>query len=174
MIKKLTLAVAVLGTVAMFAGYASAATTTNPANAPNGTHYKSGSATCTVAGDGSVSCSSYTLAGVGNTDATVDLTATYTATVVCVNGGGNTSDSQHQGTQSKETGPIPLTPTKNGNLTVPSLSVTAPTADQFLSQQSCPNPNWTPTLGSAITLSSFDYTLTFDGFSGAYIEITGP
>ena len=94
--------------------------------------------------------------------------------VSVVNNGSNTSDGQHQGSQSKETGPIPLTPTKNGFLTVPSLSVTAPTADQFLSQQSCPNPNWTPTLGSAITLSSFDYTLTFAGFSGPYIEFTGP
>lgn len=39
----------------------------------------------------------------------------------------------------------------------------------------CPNPNWTPEYhpGSPV-LDSFTYTLVFDGFSGAYITITGP
>lgn len=167
-------AAAVVGVVAaLLVGLGVAATSINPANAPNGTHFKSGTASCTVTGSG-VSCSSYTLAGVGNTNATADLTATYTATVVCVNNGDNTSDSQHQGSFTSSTGPVPLHPTKNGNLPVPSLSATAPTAADFLAQQTCPNPNWTPTLGSGITLSSFIYTLTFAGFSSPYITITGP
>src|SRR5437762_14322443 len=38
-------------------------TTTNSANAPNGTHYKSGTASCSVSGT-TVTCSGYTLAGV--------------------------------------------------------------------------------------------------------------
>lgn len=146
---------------------------TNPANAPNGTHFKRGSATCTVSGNGSVSCSGYTLAGVGNADATANLTATYSATVVCINGGGNPSDSQHQGTFRASASSGSLQP-KNGNLTVPPLSATAPTEEQFLAQQTCPNPNWTPTIPGGITLQSFTYTLTFDGFSGPYITITGP
>jgi hypothetical protein len=52
--------------------------------------------------------------------------------------------------------------------------VSAPSQQQFLSQQTCPNPNWTPTLGSGITLTSFTYTLTFAGFSSPYITVTGP
>jgi hypothetical protein len=144
----------------------------NPANAPTGTHYKSGSASCSVSGT-TVTCTGYTLAGVGNADATASLSAIYTATVVCINNGSNPSDSQHQGSFSSTVSTGSLQP-KNGNLTVPSLSKSAPTAQQFLSQQTCPNPNWTPTLGSAITLSSFTYTLTFAGFSGPYITITGP
>src|SRR5436305_13596021 len=73
-----------------------AATTINPANAPNGTHFKSGTASCSVSSStGSVTCSGFTLAGVGNTNVRADLSATYSATVVCINGGGNPSDSQH-------------------------------------------------------------------------------
>lgn len=152
---------------------ASASTTTfNPANAPQGTHVQTGSPSCTVNGL-NVSCSSFELAGVGNTNAHADLSATYSATVVCVNGGGNPSDSQHQGTFTSSSTSGQLSP-KNGRLTVPSLSVTAPTEQQFLAQQTCPNPNWTPTIPGGITLSSFTYTLSFAGFSGPYITITGP
>jgi hypothetical protein len=156
--------------VIAFSAAASAGTVFNPANAPQGTHVQTGSPSCTVVGL-NVSCSTYELAGVGNTNATGNLSATYSATVVCINGGGNPSDSQHQGTftQSSTTGS--LSP-KNGRLTVPSLSVTAPTQEEFLAQQTCPNPNWTPTIPGGITLSSFDYTLTFAGFSGPFIEIT--
>jgi len=145
-----------------------AATTINPANAPNGTHFKSGTASCS----GSVSCSGFTLAGVGNTNVTANLSATYSATVVCINGGGNPSDSQHQGTFTQSATSGTLQP-KNGNVTVPSLSTTAPTEQQFLAQQSCPNPNWTPTLQGPITLTGFTYTVQFVGFSGPYITITG-
>jgi hypothetical protein len=170
--KRTSVGAAVLGVAAaLFVAVGAAATTVNPANAPTGTHYKSGTASCSVSG-GTVTCSGYTLAGVGNANATATLTASYTATVVCVNGGGNPSDSQHQGSFSHPTSTGTLQP-KNGNLTVPSLSSTAPTESQFLAQQTCPNSNWTPTLGSAITLSSYTYTLQFAGFNGPYITITG-
>jgi hypothetical protein len=158
---------------AVSAAVALATITTDPTQAPSGTHYKSGTASCSVAGT-TVNCTGYTLAGVGHTNATVDLTATYTATVVCVNNGTHTSDGQHQGSFPKETGPIPLTPDKNGNLPVTPISVSAPTQQDFLAQQTCPNPNWTPTVPGGISLQSFTYTLTFAGFSGAYITITGP
>lgn len=157
--------------MAVSASVALAATTINPANAPNGTHFKSGTATCT-AGATSVTCSGYTLAGVGNINATATLSVVYRATVVCVNNGNNTSDGQHQGSFSSTTGPISLQ-SKNGNLTVPSLTNTAPTEQDFLAQQTCPNPNWTPTVPGGITLTSFTYTLQFAGFTGAYITITG-
>jgi len=157
-----------------FPASASAATTTtfNPANAPSGTHVQRGTPSCTVSGL-NVSCSSFELAGVGNTNAQADLSATYSATVVCINAGGNPSDGQHQGTFSAAASTGQLSP-KNGRLTVPTLSATAPTEDQFLAQQTCPNPNWTPTIPGGITLSSFTYTVTFAGFSGPYITIVGP
>jgi hypothetical protein len=147
-------------------------TTFNNAAAPNGTHVQTGTPTCTVTGL-NVSCSSYELAGVGNTNARADLSATYSGTVVCRNNGGNLSDSQHQGSFTSTTSSGDLSP-KNGRLTVPSESVTAPTPAQFIAQQSCPNPQWTPELQGAITLSSFTYTLHFVGFTGNYITIKGP
>ena len=151
---------------------ASQTTTFDPSNAPNGTHVQTGSPSCTVSGGLNVSCSSFELAGVGNTNATADLSAAYSATVVCINNGGKPSDSQHQGSFTSSTSTGQLSP-KNGRLTVPSLSVTAPTEDQFLAQQTCPNPNWTPTIPGGITLSNFTYTVSFAGFNGAYITITG-
>jgi hypothetical protein len=158
--------------VIAFSTAASAGTVFNAAAAPEGTHLVQGTPTptCTVNGL-NVSCNSYELAGVGNTNATADLSATYTATVVCINNGGNPSDSQHQGTFTASATSGQLSP-KNGRLTVPSLSVTAPTEEEFLAQQTCPNPNWTPTIPGGITLSSFTYTVSFEGFTGSYITIT--
>jgi hypothetical protein len=153
-------------------------TSINPANAPNGTHFAGKtSASCSLTGSSQpfgVSCTSYQLAGVGNTAGTVDLTATYTATVVCINNGNNESDGQHQGSFPVSNGPTKVFPDKNGRLSVPVRSVSPPSRQDFVNQQSCPNPNWTPTVPGGISLQSFTYTFTFDGFSGAYITITGP
>ena len=169
----LAAALAVSALLVTPAAYSAVTTTFDPANAPSGTHVQTGSPGCTVSSGLNVSCSSFELAGVGNANATAELSATYSAVVVCINNGGNPSDSQHQGsfTQSASTGQ--LSP-KNGRLTVPSLSATAPTEQQFLSQQSCPNPNWTPTIPGGISLSSFTYTVSFAGRAGPYITITGP
>jgi hypothetical protein len=169
----------VVATAVAFAAVASATVapgpynnaTFNAANAPTGTHLQRGSPSCTVSNNLSVSCVPFELAGVGNTNAQADLSATYSATVVCINGGGNPSDSQHQGTFTSPSSTGQLQP-KNGRLTVTSLSVTAPTERQFLAQQTCPNPNWKPMILGGITLSSFTYTVTFVGFSGPYITIT--
>jgi hypothetical protein len=171
----LAFVVAVISSITLLVGVAGATqtTTTNANNAPNGTHFKSGTATCSVnPRTGSVTCSQYTLAGVGNTNVTANLSAAYSATVVCINGGGNPSDSQHQGTFTQSSTSGTLQP-KNGNVTVPSLTATAPSPQQFLALQTCPNPNWTPTLAGPITLSSFTYTVQFVGFGGPYITITG-
>lgn len=168
--KRSLVAAAVLGVVAALSvAWATAAV--NPANAPNGTHFKSGTASCSTSGT-TVSCSGYTLAGVGNINATANLSATYTATVVCINNGGNASDSQHQGSFAASTSSGTLQ-SKNGNLTVPSLSISAPTTQQFLAQQTCPNPGWTPTVPGGIRLAGFIYTLQFAGFGGPYITVTG-
>jgi hypothetical protein len=168
--KRSIIAAAAIGVAAaLLVAVATAATK----SAPSGTHLKSGTPGCTVTSSG-VSCAGFTLAGVGNTNAVETLTATYTATVVCVNPGGNTSDSQHQGSFSSSTPPTTLTPDRNGNLIVTPLSLSAPTEDQFIAKQTCPNPSWTPEVAGGITLQSFSYTLQFAGFSTPYIAITGP
>jgi hypothetical protein len=168
---------AVLGGIAamfMFAAVATAETTIDPANAPTGTHLQSGTPECSLNGSGGITCSSYDLAGVGNTNANASLTATYTATVKCRNHGGQIVEVKSQA-ESTPTSTGSLSP-KNGKLTVPSLnSGPVPSASDFEAMATCPNGNWTKELESGtVTLSSFTYTLTFAGFSGAYITITGP
>jgi hypothetical protein len=147
--------------------------TVNAANAPSGTHFGTGSTapTCTVGsdlsvtcGDGSGSTSSYTLQGVGHTNATLDLVATYSAVIYCYNGGGQLV-AEKTNSQTTETGPIPVKATRNGSMTVPSISASPPTS----SLDVCPNRNWTP-VQQSLTLDSYDYTLTFQGFSSPFIE----
>jgi len=155
------------------AASATSTTTINPANAPTGTHFF-GTATCSV--DTStllVTCSSYQLAGVGSSNATGALDTTYSATVNCTNHGGMLVPVKSSA-QTAPTTTGSLSP-KNGKLTVPSLnSSPVPTAAQFEAAATCPNGNWTKSLqGGSITLSSFTYTLTFAGFSGPFITITG-
>jgi len=156
------------------AASASQTTTINPANAPTGTHLQTGTISCSVdATTMLVTCSTFELAGVGNANATGSLATTYSATVTCTNKGGNTVPVKST-VQTVPTSTGSLSP-KNGRLTVPSLSsAPLPTAAQFEALATCPNGNWTKALqGGTITLESFTYTLTFDGFSGPYITITG-
>ncbi len=119
-----------------------------------------------------MSCNSYELAGVGNTNATATLEVTYTATVQCRNRGGHIVEVHSQdviaASTSGELSPV------NGRLTIPALSSTAPTAEEFEALATCPNPNWTAeVLASTITVESFTYTVTFEGFEGAFITIAG-
>jgi hypothetical protein len=144
--------------------------TFNSSQAPASSHVANGSAqpTCTVAADLSISCNSYTLGGVGHTNADVLLTANYTAIVDCFNPGTNPQNpiESHQTTFSP-TSKTTVTSSKNGQLAVPVQSVSFTGAPV-----GCPNPNWTPVIrpGSQ-TLTSFSYTLTFAGFSSPYITI---
>jgi hypothetical protein len=166
---------ATLLTVALLVSVAPAlaATTINPAAAPTGTHLQTGTIGCSV--DALlVTCSAYELAGVGNTDATATLSATYSATVQCRNHGGQIVEVKSQTTTApRSTGRIR---SKNGRLDVPQLqSGPVPTDADFEANATCPNGNWTKeTLDSTRTLSSFTYTLTFAGFTSPYITITGP
>jgi len=167
-----TLATMVLGSTTA----ATAATlTVDFDNAPQGTHFVTGTATpeCTITGL-VVSCNSYELAGVGNTNAEATLVATYTATVDCMNHGGNIVEVKAQVTGA-ESSTGQLEP-KNGRLLVPALSSSpAPTADEFAAQAICPNPNWTAiTQTDTIALSSYTYEVTFAGFTDPAITITGP
>ena len=155
------------------AALAAITTTIDPANGPTGAHFQAGtSATCTVSG-ATVSCSSYEIAGVGNANASGALNATYTATVLCSNNGVNKNNSvEAQTTFSSQPATTGNLNPKNGKLTVPSLSTSAPSAPPA---GSCPNGNWTAAFAQGSpTLQSFTYTLTFAGFTGAWLTITGP
>ena len=154
--------------VAVSASLALAATVITPANAPSGTHLQSGAIGCAVESDGlTVSCTAFELAGVGNTNAFVSLTATYSGTVDCFNHGGNLVESHE--TTFTATNEATLTPSRNGRLRVGARSV-SPDLDLA---EPCPNPNWTPEFheGSP-TLDGWMYTLTFAGFNSPYITIT--
>jgi hypothetical protein len=156
------------------AAWATSTTTINPANAPTGTHLQTGTIGCSVnATTQLVTCNTFELAGVGGANATGSLATTYTATVNCTNKGGMLVPVQGS-VQTAPTSTGSLSP-KNGRLTVPSLSSSpVPTAADFEAAATCPNGNWTKaTDTSTITLSSFTYKLTFAGFSGPYITITG-
>jgi hypothetical protein len=145
-------------------------TTISPANAPSGTHLQAGAIGCAVGSDGlTVSCSAFELGGVGNTNADLLLTASYSGVVDCFNPAGHVVES-HQTTFSASN-EATLTPSRNGRLRVGAQSV-SPNIDLA---EPCPNPNWTPQFhAGSPTLGSFTYTLTFNGFTGPYITITGP
>jgi hypothetical protein len=130
--------------------------------APSGAHLQTGSISCTVATDLSITCSTYELAGVGHTNVDVTLIANYTAIVDCYNPGAanqNNPIESHTTTFSAERSET-IPSTKNGRLVVPTETV-----DPDLVAQGCPNPNWTPTIREGtLVLQSFSYTVVFEGF----------
>jgi len=143
--------------------------TFNSANAPGSSHLTSGTVQCVVNDARDVSCSAYVLGGVGHTNATLSLIANYSATIDCTNHGGSLVESHTSNFSAPSTASVPSS--KNGQLSVPARSVSGLSS----APQVCPNPNWTPSIrGGVVTLDSFTYTLTFDGFAGAYITITAP
>jgi hypothetical protein len=138
----------------------------DPANAPGSSHLTSGSPSCTVNATLSIDCSAYVLGGVGHTNANVSLTASYSATIDCTNHGGNLVESHTSTFAASSSGTV--TSTRNGQLSVPTRSVSP-----FSAPQVCPNPNWTPSIRpGTLTLNSFTYTLTFADFSSPYITIS--
>jgi hypothetical protein len=139
----------------------------NPANAPGSSHLTSGTPQCVVNAALDVDCSAYVLGGVGHTNATVSLSASYSATIDCTNNGGNLVESHTSNFSATSSAVVPST--KNGQLSVPAQSVSGISS----APQVCPNPNWTPSIrGGTVTLNSFTYTLTFAGFASPYITIT--
>jgi hypothetical protein len=146
--------------------YFPTATSFNSANAPGSSHLTSGSPSCTVNADLSIDCSAYVLGGVGNTNATVALNASYSATIDCTNHGGNLVESHT--TTFSDSSSATVASTRNGQLRVPAQSVSP-----FSAPQVCPNPNWTPSIrAGTLVLNSFTYTLTFAGFTSPYITIS--
>ena len=144
---------------------------TDFSNAPQGAHFATGQAApvCTLSGT-TVTCTGTEIAGVGNTNATVNLAVTSTFTGTCTNPGGHLVEpfTESETTTTSTT----LTSTKNGRLIVPAQTATGTSTEEFLANFECPNPNWTPEVsGTAI---SFVYTLTFAGFTQPAITVTGP
>lgn len=149
------------------------AQTINDANAPSGAHFATAEPVCTVdQATLDVSCTGATIGGIGHTNATAILSATYSGTVQCTNHGGQVVDVKTQTTGATSSGK--LTPSRNGQLVVPPLSTAAPSTQDLLADATCPNGNWTKQLIAGPTLSNFVYTITFAGFSGPYFSIVGP
>ncbi len=147
--------------------YHPTSTSFNSANAPGSSHLTSGTPQCVVNQNLSIDCAGYVLGGVGHTNATVNLQGTYSATIDCTNNGGNLVES-HTTTFSSTSPPLNISSTKNGQLTVPSVS-----ASPFSAPQVCPNPNWTPSIREGtLKLLTFTYTLIFQKFTSPYITIT--
>jgi hypothetical protein len=145
-----------------------------PDNTPSGGHLanSSGPIQCIVSGDFSITCSAYSISGVGHTNATATLTANYSGTVTCRNRGGQLVEVK---TSFPTTTSQPFrSDVKNGTINVGTISLTAPTAEDFESQADCPNGNWTAELTSGVILDSFSYTLLFDGFSAPNYAVNIP
>jgi hypothetical protein len=146
--------------------------------APEGTHLVTiteNDVTCTVSADLSVTCptANFEIAGVGHTNATELLSTVYSATIDCRNHGGQVVES-HTQSASVTAGPTTLR-AKNGRLMTQTQTAIAPTDQQLQSQATCPNPNWTAEVRAGTkVLSSFSWTVKFDGFSGAFITISAP
>jgi len=151
------------------------ATTVNYANAPTGAHFRQGysAPSCSIQGL-TVTCTGTQIAGVGNTDADLLLTVSYAATVQCRNHGGQIVDVKTQGTTSAPA-PDDATDVRNGTLIVRSFSASnVPTDATFEALAVCPNGNWTKEVLGDPSITSFTYTLTFDGFTSPFITVTGP
>jgi putative hemolysin len=150
-------------------------TTLNAGGTPSGGHIQTGGpVNCIVEIDLDVSCSGngdYEISGLGNTNGTATLSVAYSATVNCTNRGGNLVEvKSHVTDAGASTGNLR---TKNGRLTVPVLSSSTPTDEEFEDQADCPNGNWTPTVAPGDpTLESFEYDLTFAGFATPAIFIS--
>jgi hypothetical protein len=158
-----------LGVIGLAGSPAQAAT--DFGNAPSGAHYANGSSepVCDFnATTATLSCSGTQIAGVGNTNATLLASVTSSFTGVCHNPG-NYNVVTPFTRSSTASASIPLTPSRNGRLSVPSVTVNGTSTSEFQSTFTCPNPNWTADVtGSSVTWS---YTLTFDGFSEPAISL---
>lgn len=145
---------------------------TNYANGPSGAHYANGESepVCSPTTPPGVSCTDSVIGGIGNTNANLSLTVTYSATVTCTNKGGNTVQVK---TQFPKSSNLTLRPSaKNGQIAVPAVASSIPANSEFEAQAVCPNPNWRKQMvANSAAMEGFLYTLTFVGFANPFIEL---
>ncbi|HEX6873460.1 MAG TPA: hypothetical protein VF163_20375 [Micromonosporaceae bacterium] len=140
------------------------------ANTPGGGHLQTGAIQCVVNAALAVTCSSYELGGVGNTNVDVHLEAVYSATVLCNNPAGSknrNNDIEPHQTTFASSQDFNVASTKNGRLRIPQTSASPGGTDEDL----CPNGNWETVLQDLV-LESFTYSITFAGFSSPAVFIS--
>jgi hypothetical protein len=149
--------------------YTPTADSFDSANAPGSSHVASGTPSCTVNSDLSITCSAYVLGGVGHTNADVSLVASYSAIIDCNNPSAKNRNNPIESHTADFTvsNTATVTSSKNGQLRVPTRS-----ASPFSAPQVCPNDSWVPEIrDGSVVLNGFLYTVTFDGFDNPYITI---
>lgn len=142
------------------------------ANGPSGAHYASGEAepVCSQTNPLGMACTDSVIGGIGNMNATLNFTVTYSATVTCTNKGTQLVEVK---TQFPKSGTLTLRPTaKNGQIAVPAVASTAPSANDFTGAAVCPNRNWSKEVApNSLAIDGFLYTLTFAAFTDPFISL---
>ena len=113
-------------------------------------HLKSGP-TFTDNGTTLTTCAS--LAGLGNQDLTITVSASGSGSTTCVNPGGNAAPGQNKVAVSASVSQtISSSQIKNGNLSF--CQTTPPPASISATQAGCPNDNWTATISDVVFTSA--------------------